>query len=101
MAINDIKAEHQRIAILIALKESSDYGANLSILSDTLARVGVAGSYDQIKTQLSWLEQNGYITIEKLTERTWIARITQNGLDVAHGHIFVPGIKRPGPRSQL
>lgn len=101
MSIINITAEHQRIAILIALKDSADYGANLSMISDVLSRLGLGGSHDQIKTQLSWLEQNGYITIEKLTERTWIARITQSGLDVAEGHVFAPGIKRPGPRSKI
>ncbi|KZY40674.1 hypothetical protein A3733_05350 [Pseudoalteromonas shioyasakiensis] len=99
MALQDVQAEHQRISILIALKDSADYGANTSMLADVLKRYALGCSRDQLKTLLSWLEQNGYVVLEKLSENTWIARITASGIDVAEGSITAPGIKRPAPRS--
>ncbi|CAD2225019.1 conserved hypothetical protein [Pseudoalteromonas sp. 3J6] len=98
MAMLQVQAEHQRISILITLKESADFGANTSMLADVLQRYALGCSRDQLKTLLNWLEQNGYITLDKLTENTWVARITQSGIDVAEGISVVPGIKRPGPR---
>jgi CTP-dependent riboflavin kinase len=98
MALLEVKTEHQRISILVALKESSNYGANSSMLADVLKRYSLGCSRDQLKTLLNWLEQNGYITLDKLTENTWVARVTQSGIDVAEGISVVPGIKRPGPR---
>ncbi|RXE95580.1 hypothetical protein [Pseudoalteromonas sp. PS5] len=99
MAMHEVQAEHQRISILIALKESADYGANTSMLRDVLKRYGLGCSLDQLKTLLNWLEQNGYVKNEKLSENTWVARITSSGIDVAEGTSTVPGIKRPAPRS--
>ncbi|MCF2910785.1 hypothetical protein L1285_20975 [Pseudoalteromonas sp. DL2-H2.2] len=101
MPITQVQAEHQRLTILIALNESPDYGANTSMLSDILAQFALGCSQDQLKTLLNWLEQNGYVSLERLTENTWIAKITRSGIDVAEGVSVVPGIKRPGPRSAL
>lgn len=99
MAMVELLAEHQRISILIALKESADYGANTSILADVLKRYAIGCSRDQLKTQLTWLEQNGYVTLEKLSQNTWVARITQSGIDVAEGTVIAHGIKRALPRN--
>lgn len=98
MPINQVMAEHQRISILIALKDSADYGANTSMLNDVLQRFALGCSQDQLKTQLNWLEQNGYVTVDKITANTWVARITRSGIDVAEGLSVVHGIKRPAPR---
>ncbi|RZF83721.1 hypothetical protein EXT46_05355 [Pseudoalteromonas sp. CO325X] len=98
MALNKVMAEHQRISILISLKESPDYGANTSMLADVLQSYGLGCSRDQLKTQLNWLEQNGYVIIERLSENTWVVKVTHAGIDVAEGRSIVPGIKRPAPR---
>ena len=99
MAINKVQSEHRRITILIALKNSDEYGANTSMLADVLRMYALGCSRDQLKTELNWLKQNGYVTIQELSENTWIASITQSGIDVAEGNSTVPGIRRPGPRS--
>ncbi|TMP27192.1 hypothetical protein CWB99_15860 [Pseudoalteromonas rubra] len=101
MPIEKVQAEHQRIKILIALKESPDYGANTSMLHDVLNIYALGCSSAQLKTLLNWLEENGYVENEKLSESTWVARITDTGMDVAEGRSTVPGIKRPDPRSSL
>ncbi|MCG9761434.1 hypothetical protein DS891_24210 [Pseudoalteromonas sp. JC28] len=100
MPIIELMAEHQRISILISLNESPDYGLNSSILGDILDRYAIGCSRDQLHTQLNWLEQNGYVSIDRLSNNTWVASITQTGADVATGRSVVPGIKRPGPRSK-
>lgn len=99
MAINQIKSEHTRISILIALTEDSGYSLNSSMICDVLALYHLRCGRDEVHTELAWLERNGYVTLKKLSPNTWLATITQTGSDVAQGHIFVPGIKRPGPRS--
>ncbi|WP_240479501.1 hypothetical protein [Pseudoalteromonas rubra] len=96
----ELMAEHQRISILISLSDSPDYGLNSSILGDILDKYSIGCSRDQLHTQLDWLEQNGYITVNRMTKSTWVADITQAGLDVAKGRVVAHGIKRPGPRSQ-
>ena len=94
-----VVAEHQRISILLALDESPGFDLNDSILRDILKMYSLKISRDQLYTQLTWLEQQGYVTIKKIgATEMWVATITQTGIDVAEGNVFVPGIKRPDPR---
>ena len=98
MPINKLISEHQRCAILRSLNEAPGMDLNDSILGDILAEYSLGCSRDQLHTQLSWLEQNGYITVEKIGNgHTWVSTITQAGIDVAAARIVVPGIKRPNP----
>ncbi|WP_143869894.1 hypothetical protein [Catenovulum sediminis] len=101
MAIKQIKSEHTRLSILIALTEDAGYSLNSSMICDVLKLYHLKCSRDEVHTELAWLERNGYVTLEKLSANTWLATITQNGFDVVEGNIVAPGIKRPGPRSQL
>lgn len=99
MAMHELIAEHQRLVILRSLNEAPGMDLNDSILSDILKMYSLRCSRDQLHTQLTWLEQQGYVTIEKIGQSdTWVSTITQSGSDVAEGNITVPGIKRPGPR---
>ena len=95
MAMQDIMAEHQRLSILISLVQVSGYQLNESIIRDTLDVYGLDISRDGLRTQLSWLEEQGLITIEKINNRVWVATITGRGEDVANGVAIVPGVKRP------
>ena len=54
-------------------------------------------SRDKVRTQLSWLQEQGLVT---LVDRAGcqIATLTTRGLDVATGNTTVPGVKRPRPR---
>jgi len=92
-------SEHKRLSILLALNESAGFDLNDSIIRDVLKMYSLKSSRDQVRTELTWLEQQGYVTIEKLGQSdVWIAKITHAGIDVAEGNVVVHGIKRAGLR---
>lgn len=99
MPINQIKSEHVRLSMLLALSEEPDYTLNSALIGDVLKLFALRTARDEIHTELAWLERNGYVKINKLSSNTWVATLTTSGLDVAQGNITVPGIKRPSPRS--
>lgn len=90
-------AENRRICILRTLAESTAYRANDSLLHMVVDEFGFACSRDQVRTELSWLRDQGFVTLADVAG-LYVATITQAGLDVAAGHTTVPGVKRPEPR---
>ena len=90
--------ENMRLVALRALAQTPAYSCNDSILQDILATFAIRCSRDQVRSTLSWLQDQGLISYEILSSGTYIATITQNGLDVAAGNMTVPGVKRPSPR---
>jgi len=101
MPMSKLLSEHKRISILLALNEAPGFDLNDAILRDVLKIYSLKSSLDQIRTELTWLEQQGYVTVEKIGHnKVWVSTITQSGIDVAEGNVFAPGIKRPAPVSQ-
>lgn len=96
MAMKQILQEHQRLVILRCLSEVPGYDLNESILQDSLDLYGLDISRDALLTQLSWLEEQGCISLKDLSG-TQIATLNNRGLDVVAGRASVPGIKRPRP----
>jgi len=96
-----LMAEHRRISILRALASPESGGrVNDSILHSIVVNdAGVPSSRDQIRTALTWLKDQGLVTLSNLSSGTFVAAITQAGLDVAQGNATVPGVQRPSPRS--
>ncbi|NKF51375.1 ArsR family transcriptional regulator [Shewanella sp. WXL01] len=94
MALKTIINEHQRLVILRLLSEVPGYDLNESILQDGLDAYGLDISRDALRTQLSWLAEQGLITVETV-ESTQKAMLTARGEDVATGRAHVPGVKRP------
>lgn len=92
-----ILTEDQRLVILRSLAEAG-YDANESILDDCLALYGHHISRDLVRNHLNWLEEQGLVSIERLSNGFMIATITQRGLDVANGEAVVEGVKRPLPK---
>lgn len=86
-----------RLVILRALAQDLGYSHNDSILHAALGMYGHKCSRDTVRTELTWLEEQRLITIDKIGE-TYVATITERGVDVAEGAATVPGIKRPGPK---
>lgn len=89
--------EDRRLVILRTLAETSGYSCNDSILQTILVTFAHKCSRDQVRSELAWLQEQGYLTYDVLETGTYIATITQSGIDVAQGNITVPGVKRPGP----
>lgn len=96
--MKNIFHQDQRLVILRSLSEAGGYDANESILDDCLAMYGHKISRDLVRNHLSWLEEQGLVTLERLESGFMIAKITQRGLDVANGEAVVNGVKRPRPR---
>jgi len=97
MSYRDILDENQRLCILLALEEMPVYQANDSILHTVLERYGHSLSRDQVRTHISWLQEQGLLTVD-MVSRTQVATLTGRGIDVARGRAFLPGVKRPEPK---
>jgi Fe2+ or Zn2+ uptake regulation protein len=98
MSFQDTLNENARLNILRSLHEGSGYQAPDSILHEVLTKYGIHFSRDQVRTNLSWLQEQGLITINMLGS-TYVATLTSRGADVALGRAQVPGIKRPEPKA--
>lgn len=95
--MKQLLTQDQRLVILRSLAEVG-YDANESILDDCLALYGHKVSRDLVRNHLNWLEEQGLVQIERLTDGFMVAKITQRGLDVANGEAVVDGVKRPRPK---
>ena len=97
-AFKTLMAEHRRLAILRALASPKSGGeSNDSILQSIAIDAGIASSRDQIKSALTWLDEQGLVVVRSLESGTLVAAITQRGVDVAGGLLTVPGVQRPSP----
>jgi hypothetical protein len=71
--------------------------SNDSILQTIVVDAGIASSRDQIKTAITWLEEQDLVGVRTLESGSLVAAITQRGVDVAYGMLTVPGVQRPSP----
>lgn len=97
MALKELLTQDQRLVILRSLAEAG-YDANESILSDCLDLYGHDISRDLVRNHLTWLEEQGLLSLQRLKDGFMVASITQRGLDVAQGRVFIEGVKRPRPK---
>lgn len=87
--------EDRRLVLLRVLAAQNNYTANSSVLTHALDHFGHAVSRDWTKTQLTWLGEQGLVSVEDIGP-VLVARLTERGQDVASGKAVVPGISRPG-----
>ena len=97
MSYKQIVIEDQRLVILRGLHDMQGYSANDSIIQTVLEQYGHRISRDQVRTHLSWLSEQGLISIQSVGE-TFVATLTNRGSDVSTGRSTVAGIKRPAPK---
>lgn len=88
-------AEDRRLVILRVLAELPAYRTNSFLLQTLLSKWGHDPSSDQVKTDLTFLQEQGLVTVVTV-ESVYIATLTTRGADVAAGRITTPGVKRPG-----
>jgi hypothetical protein len=93
----DVLDENQRLNMLLALEEMPSYQANESILHAVLDRYGHNVSRDKVRTNVTWLQEQGLVSVE-MVGRTQVATLTARGIDVALGRSTQPGVKRPEPK---
>ncbi|AGF90989.1 hypothetical protein VPQG_00016 [Vibrio phage VBpm10] len=94
MGFKELLKEDQRLVILRSLHDMTGYEANESILDSCLDTYGHNISRDAVRTHLSWLEEQGLISIRTVLD-CQVAKLTGRGEDVAIGQAIVPGVKRP------
>lgn len=96
MSFAKLQQEDRRLVILMLLSKSGGYGANEFLLRSGLAGSGHAIGRDLLRTELSWLTEQGLIDVSDI-DGTVIAKLSARGADVACGVVVVPGVKRPEP----
>lgn len=89
--------KHLRITILKLMMPAQGYRSNESILHGQLPRMGFNCSRDQVRTEITWLAQQGLVSVEE-TEGFLVADLTVQGIDVAEGRSTHPDVQRPSPR---
>lgn len=97
MGYENILQKHLRLTLLRSLKDDPGYTMNESMLTDISEHYGFNPSRDNVRTELSWLKEQGLVTIDD-GSGIMVATLTQRGEDVARGRATVPGVQRPSPR---
>ena len=87
-----------RLVILRMLEEDNDFSHNDSVIRAGLELLGHKVSQDRVRTEVSWLKEQGLVTTEDVGP-VMIVQLTVRGQDVATGAATVPGVKRPSPRN--
>lgn len=94
----DFVTEDRRLAILRLLEGQRGYEANDSVLQIALDRLGHNVSRDVVRSDLSWLAEQGLVSLEIVLDSVTVATATQRGVDAALGRTIHPGVKRPSPK---
>ncbi len=95
---NALIDEDRRLVILRILEEDPGYSQNESVLQTCLDALGHSVSRDRVVTDLTWLAEQGLVTIEDVMS-VKVATLNARGADAAMGRATVPGVKRPNPRT--
>ena len=88
--------EHLRLAVLRLLEQDTGYSHNEGVLQSGLEYVGHTVGADLLRTELSWLEEQGLLKVMRNGD-VWVARVTERGCDVATGRTRTAGVARVRP----
>jgi len=91
---DEITRKHRRLTILRGLADDPHQGLNESILHDLIELRGVPLTRDQVKTEIGWLREQGFLRSEDLGGHL-ICFITPDGMEVATGRRRHDGVKFP------
>ncbi len=92
MPFAKMEQEDQRLCILRSVKDCNGC-ANESIIQDCLDLYAHRVSRDVVRTQLSWLKEQGLISVEDVAG-CYVAKLSERGYDVVEGRSTAPGVKR-------
>jgi hypothetical protein len=98
MDFGELKTQDIRLVMLRLLEEDQNFSLNDSLIQGGLELLGHGVSRDKVKTEISWLKEQGLVEIKSVGSVT-VATLTERGQSVALGRASVPGVKRPGPRN--
>ncbi len=96
MSMRQLLNEDQRLCLLRSLDDCNG-DANESILQDCLALYGHNIARDAVRTHLSWLAEQGLVSLKDLAG-CYITTLSQRGDDVLNGRSQQPGVKRSRSR---
>lgn len=96
MSYQQLLTQDQRLVILRILQDSPGYKSNSSFIGNALSVYGHDISRDKVKTELSWLAEQGLVKLTHLSDNILVAQLTERGEDVAKGRAVVTGVNRPG-----
>lgn len=91
--------QDRRLAVLQTLIGSPDYTAHGHLLRQRLEAFGHRVSFDAVRGDLAWLDEQGLIVLAK--GEIPVATLTLRGEDVARGRAQVPGVARKLPGTFL
>lgn len=91
---NELLRQDRRLTILKVLSEAQGKGANESQLERMCVAYQVWSTRAQVRTELLWLEQQGFVQIEDL-EGFMLATVTDEGVKLALGQLAHPDITTP------
>lgn len=97
-SFNERYREDRRAWLLKMLSEQPGYRANNATLYLAASHYGIAASNDDVLTDLNWLQEQGLIGLERVTDSVAVATLLSRGQDVVHGLTSVPGVSRLQPR---
>ncbi len=98
MSFLDYIRPQRRLVILRMLSEIASHRTNTSVLVDGANHYGVVSTRDDVRTDVSWLAEQGLVRTEQLTDNVQLVVLTERGADVAEGRASVPGVRKPSPR---
>ena len=93
----DTLRRHRRLAILRALNSAPEYSANESMLMDVMTALRITSTRDQVRTDLGWLADQGFITTTTIFD-LMTATVTEAGADIATGRRIHPDVEKPSPK---
>lgn len=89
--------KHLRLTILRLLVPAPGYCLNESLIHGHLPHLSFNCTRDQVRTELTWLAQQGLIHVDDFGGLL-SASLSTEGLDVAEGRGTHPDVQRPSPR---
>ena len=94
---SDYLRRHRRLAMLRTLEQAPQYRSNESMITQVLNSLAIATTRDQVRTELLWLAEQGFVTTEDVGGLL-IAEATQAGQEIALGRRTHPDIEKPSAR---
>lgn len=91
--MQDVQHGYHRRAILSLLLYDADYRLSLDMLDLCLEQTGQNITYDQLQTEIGWLEEQGYVARSYPSPSLTMVTLTDRGLEIARGKARAHGIR--------
>ena len=96
-AYHDFNRKHRRLSILRVLDASDGFCANDSLVFDLVNEFGVVSTRAQIRTELLWLQEQGFVTVKEVSS-AMVATMTERGGEIVAARATHPDIAKPKPK---